>query len=75
MSHTIKGTVHVDMRAGGIDHSGTYGPGDVDLPGPVAELLEAQGLATPAKGGKPAKATDQDAAPAAAPSTDTPTED
>ena len=74
MSHTIKGTVQVDLRADGVDYSGTYGPGDAELPEPVAELLTAQGLATPAKGKSP-KATDQDAAPAAAPSTDTTTED
>lgn len=74
MSHKIEGTVQVDLRADGIDHSGTYGPGDVELPEPVAELLVAQGLATPSKG-KPSKAPDQDAAPAAAPSIDTPTED
>lgn len=47
MSHTMKDAVHVDLRVGTFDYSGEYGPGDVDLPGPVADLLVAQGFATP----------------------------
>lgn len=44
MKYTMSEAVHVDLRVDGEDYSGDYGPGDVDLPGPVAELLAAQGL-------------------------------
>lgn len=50
MAHTLTVAVHVDLRVNGEDLSGDYGPGDVNLPEPVAALLTAQGLATPSKG-------------------------
>lgn len=46
MSYTMKDAVHVDLRVGETDYSGDFGPGDVDLPGPVADLLVAQGFAS-----------------------------
>lgn len=55
MAYTILESVHVDMRADGIDLSAAYEPGDHDLPRPVAELLMAQGLAVEAVSKKAAK--------------------
>lgn len=46
MAYSLTDTVHVSLRADGADLSGTYGPGEVDLPRPVAELLIAQGFAS-----------------------------
>lgn len=45
MAYTLSSKVRIDLRADGKDLSGEYGPGDVDLPRPVAELLIAQGFA------------------------------
>jgi len=42
-THSLKTAVDVDLRAGGIDLSGTYGPGETELPDEVAELLTRQG--------------------------------
>jgi len=36
--------VHVDLRVNGEDFTGTYGPGEVELPEPVAQVLAEQGL-------------------------------
>ncbi len=56
MAHTLKEAVHVDLRHNGTDYSGDFGPGDVELPAPVADLLVASGLAietsAPKKAGK-----------------------
>lgn len=46
MAYQLSEKVVVDLRADGQDLSGEYGPGEVDLPRPVAELLIAQKLAT-----------------------------
>lgn len=58
MAYTIKSKAQVELRLNGVDYSGEYGPGDVDLPEPVAQLLIEQGLATPATSAKkPTKPT------------------
>lgn len=46
MTYTISDKVHVDLRVDGKTISEDFGPGDVELPPAVAELLLAQGLAT-----------------------------
>lgn len=53
-TYTIRESVHVDIRVNGEDLSGTYGPGDVNLPMPVADHLVALGLATLAVASKKA---------------------
>lgn len=55
-TYTITESVHVDIRVNGEDFSGSYGPGDVDLPQPVADHLVAVGLATKATATKKASA-------------------
>lgn len=52
-TYTLPERVRVDLRADGVDLSGEFGPGDVELAPAVAELLTAQGLATPAKAKAP----------------------
>lgn len=42
--------VHVDLRVNGEDFTGTYGPGEVDLPEPVAQVLAEHGLLDQADG-------------------------
>lgn len=65
-TYTLTEAVSINMRIDNQDLVETYGPGDVTLPAAVADLLVAQGLATPtAKGGK--KVAD----PAPAPTTTT----
>lgn len=50
MSHHMSEAVHLNLTVGNTDFSGDYGPGDVDLPEPVAELLTAMGFASESKG-------------------------
>ena len=72
MTHTLKQAVTVDIRVGDETYADTYGPGNVDLPEPVAELLVNLGLAEPSKGGKPTKGGTE--TPAATGDADTPTD-
>lgn len=72
MTHTLKQAVTVDLRVDGETYADTYGPGNVDLPEPVAELLESLGVAEPTKGSKPPKAAERGDAPT---DTDTSTEE
>jgi len=52
MKHNLENAVRVDLRRNGHTYSETYGPGITELPDPVAEILVAQGFATPASKGK-----------------------
>lgn len=70
MAYTITEAVHVDIRIDGETISADYAPGDVDLPQPIADLLVAQGLATPTAVSSGKKKAD----PAPADSTPTPSE-
>jgi len=45
--------VHVDLRVNGEDFTGTYGPGEVELPEPVAQVLAEHGLLAEADGPEP----------------------
>lgn len=62
MSYNLPEAVHVDMRVDGETISKDFGPGVVDLPQPVADLLVSQGLATQStsksKAGKAAETTE-----------------
>lgn len=54
MTYTVSEKVHVDMRVNGEDISGDFGPGDVELVQPIADLLLASGLATEVSASKKA---------------------
>lgn len=57
-TYTLTDAVHIDIRVDNQDISGDFGPGDVALPDAIAEILVAQGHATPTvKGGKKAAAS------------------
>lgn len=60
-THTLSEKVHVDIRVNGETISTDFGPGDVVLTPAVAELLVAQGVATPV-----VKASKKTSAPTAA---------
>lgn len=47
-NYNVPEPVAVDLRADGQTFTGTYGPGDTELPEPVAQLLQRLGKASPA---------------------------
>lgn len=49
MAYTLKSNLHVAMCIDGVAVNEDYGPGDVELPEAVAQLLVAQGFASEAK--------------------------
>ena len=59
MTYTLAEAVHVDIRIDNETIEGDFGPGDVELPAPIAELLVNQGLAVPT----PEKASKKSATP------------
>lgn len=63
MAHTLTDAVHVTMTIEGEDVGGDFGPGTVELPPFIAELLVAQGFATEATG-KASKTKTTDPTPA-----------
>lgn len=65
MAYKLTSKVRVDLRANGEDLSGEYGPGEVELPRPVAELLLAQGFATEAVASKKAVKPEPETTPTA----------
>jgi hypothetical protein len=48
MSYTLTEAIHVSITIDGQAQDLDYTAGDTELPEPVAELLIAQGIATPA---------------------------
>jgi hypothetical protein len=60
MTYSVKQHVKIDLRANGVEHILDLKPGDHELDPAVAELLVAQGIATP----KAAKTSKTDPTPA-----------
>lgn len=55
MAYTISEAVHVSTTVDGESVELDFTPGDIDLPEAVADLLVAQGIATPVAAKKAAK--------------------